>query len=195
MSESASSAPRTLGEAVVQRWKEAAKPRVGSYPKLGLLGHSGCGKDTAGLNMAQVTPLRFQHSLSWYLAPLVHAEYPHIPLDVLRGPGRQDYRELMFQVGQTARAKDPGILIRSACEENDIISGFRDPDELDRARETGVLDLVIWLDRDVPPDPTMRQFGERPWQHADIRIDNNGDIAMLQSRLARLLRALGIPLT
>ena len=39
----------------------------------------------------------------------------------------------------------------------------------------------------------MRRFGDRPWLHADLVLPNTGTLDRLHARLARLARALRIP--
>lgn len=160
-----------------------------SNKRIAFCGHSGAGKDTACLFLARTTGLRFAGSTSYFLAPYV-AEEIGVPVEVLRGPGRHRYAEQMFVIGNRLREGDPGYLVRDSLAEADLVCGFRDPREIDYAREHDLIDLFVWIDRDVPKDPTMRLYGA---DKCDIRIDNYAGLEAFEARLTRLARFAGIP--
>jgi hypothetical protein len=88
-------------------------------------------------------------------------------------------------------AQQADRLVRASLEEADLTCGYRDPREIDWARQHNLIDLFVWLDRDVPPDPTMRLYGP---EKCDIRIDNYEGLGSFKARLARLVKFAGIPL-
>jgi hypothetical protein len=154
-------------------------------------GPSRAGKDEACNWLASHTPLVFRGSTSHYLAELV-APRIGVAVETLRGPERHNYREEMFRIGNELRDGQPGYLIQAALDDGaDLLCGLRDPREIDWAREHDVIDLFVWVNRDVPYDPTMRLYGP---EKCDIRIDNYGTLDEYYGRLRQLAKFAGIPL-
>ncbi|NIN68084.1 MAG: hypothetical protein GTO63_25935 [Anaerolineae bacterium] len=88
------------------------------------------------------------------------------------------------------REGDPSRLIRDCLSHSDIVCGPRDKAELLAAKGEGLIDLIVWVDRDVPEDPTVTYSID----DADIVVRNRGTLLQYEERLARLMKALRIPL-
>ncbi len=63
---------------------------------------------------------------------------------------RHQNRELWYRIGKEVRFNDPGILLREAFENGSVSGGVRDYEEVVYARESGLVDLIVWVDRPVP---------------------------------------------
>src|SRR5215468_6008249 len=91
---------------------------MGGYKRILAAGHSGAGKDTACLLLAELTYLRFAGTTSDCLAKYVAAR--------LRVPLAQAYRtrhanrNLWHRVGNEIRRRDPGLLVRESLEHAEI---------------------------------------------------------------------------
>lgn len=143
-------------------------------------GPSRCGKDTAARIVAAHTDLRFRGSLSWYLAPYVAAHQ-----GTTRGEAwcyRHKHPEIWTEMGDRVRSGDPLALVRDCLEEADIVAGCRSMRELEAMRASGWISLFVWVDRDVPPDPTI-EYGP---EACDATVSNRGTRDELEARLRRL---------
>jgi hypothetical protein len=84
-------------------------------------------------------------------------------------PLRHRDRALWFKVGNDLRRHDPARLVREAIKDGDIVQGLRNADEVIASRAEGLVDLFLWIHRDVAIDPTMT-FGP---DLCDLIIENN----------------------
>lgn len=160
-------------------------------PKLAICGHGRCGKDTAAAWLRDNAGFRWSASTSWYLA---------IDMAKRLGCSREEayerrhegdvMRTLWYDTANEIREHDPGYLVRQALVDGDIVSGLRDLAEIVHLRESGLADLIIWIDRDVPVDPTMAYGPEV----CDVIIENPTDnLPLFFSRLERLCRFARVP--
>ncbi|WP_406698551.1 DUF4406 domain-containing protein [Singulisphaera sp. Ch08] len=102
---------------------------------------------------------------------------------------RHDRRMKWYAVGNDLRKHDPAHLVREVLKTDDLVVGVRDWIEMKTARDEGLVDLVLWIDRDVPRDPTLT-YGK---ELADIVIPNHWGLKEFHKRLdlvATLLLAL-----
>lgn len=95
---------------------------------------------------------------------------------------RHEHRGRWYHVGNQLREKDPAHLVREVLKTGNVVVGVRDGIEMRAAREKGLVDLVVWIDRDVPPDPTLTYGTEL----ADIIIPNHEGLPEFHARLDRL---------
>lgn len=152
-----------------------------------LVGHGRAGKDCAGEYLESVTHMKFAGTTSKFLAKYVAQRLGRDEADVYAT--RHQDRQLWFDIGNELRRDNPGLLIHEALAVGDITGGIRDIEEIVYARESGVADLIIWIENNrVPKDPTVK-FTSR---EADIIIENNWDLPEFYMRLRRLANALGI---
>lgn len=128
--------------------------------------------------------MRFVGSTSHYLLPFM-AEELGLSLEEAWAT-RHQHRMAWYRKGRELREVDPLTLLRLSMAENDLVVGCRDFEEIDAARDAGLLDLVIWVDPGdrVPPDPTLKYGIER----ADIVIPNQWGSEEFDLRLGRFLR-------
>ena len=91
-------------------------------------------------------------------------------------------RMLWFHTGNEVRSSDPALLAKMAFENGDVSGGVRGLPEIEAIRRDRVADMIVWVERDVPTDPTM-EFGR---EYADVVIENNGTIEDLRVRVTAL---------
>ena len=163
---------------------------VKKFPTLCFLGHSRCGKDTAGLFLTSLFDVRFVGSSSYAMRHYV-AEKLGVDVEIAWND-RHKNREQWKQILDDAReVHGYDFCIKEVLKENDIVAGLRDLRELHEGRKSGLLDLIIWVDNPrQPPDPTVC-FGTN---NCDIIIENNGCIRSYYDKLFCLGKAVGLPL-
>lgn len=155
-------------------------------PRIAFCGPGRSGKDECAHWFAENTRLRFGRSTSEVIAPYVAAR---LGLDAAEAFARRhEDRVLWFEVGNELRRHDPLFLVRECLADGEIVVGMRNRDEVIGARAEGLIDLLAWIDRDVPVDPTMTYGPEL----CDVRIDNRGTLADLRGRLAALASFAGV---
>lgn len=164
----------------------AGVEEVMSVPKVAICGPSRCGKDTAAAWFHANTPLRMGKATSEIILP-VAAERLGLSLAEAFARRHED-RKFWFDVANELRLSDSAYLARRVLEDSDIVVGVRSRDELITCRREGLVDLVIWIDRDVPPDPTL-EYGP---DLCDVVIGNRGTREGLYSRLEAFSRFSGI---
>lgn len=151
------------------------------------VGPGRCGKDEAGNWLAAHTRLRFAGTTSKYLCKYVAAATGKSETECYLS--RHDERVTWYEVGRRIRASDPAVLIRESLEHGDIVGGCRDREEVEAAREEGLVDLIVWVENArCEYDLTMR-FGS---DVADVVIENHWALTEYHQRLDRLARALGV---
>jgi hypothetical protein len=91
-------------------------------------------------------------------------------------------------VGNELRSPDPTYLVRECLKEGEIAVGLRNSDEVKAARAEGLIDLFVWVEREVPADPTQTFGPER----CDVIVLNDGTPDEFFGRLAALARFAGL---
>lgn len=158
-------------------------------PRIAFCGPGRSGKDACSTYFARITGLRFAGSMSQYLAPFVAAELG-IPTEeaFARRHESDAMRMTWYLTGNKLRDADPAKLIRETLHSGEICNGIRDPRELDAGLAEGLIDLLVWVERDVPPDPTQKYGADR----CHIVLDNNGTHRQRELRLDALARFAGL---
>jgi hypothetical protein len=150
-------------------------------------GHHDCGKDVACRTLARLTSLRFGGSLSEAILP--HAARRLSQTHEEAWATRHVNHEVWNQEAYRLRSEDPAALVRARIENSDLISGIRSKRELEVSLAEQLVTLAVWVDRDVPSDPTL-EYGP---ELCHIRIENFGsEEAYIEklSRFARLIQQL-----
>lgn len=150
--------------------------------KILVVGKGRAGKDESCAIIERLTGLRNAGTFSKYLAPFVAAELGVSEAEAYAK--RHEHRMEWFRIGNEMRAADPCRLCRLAFAAGDVSGGVRGLPEIEAIRREGLADLIVWVERDVPDDPTM-EFGR---EYADCVIDNTGTLADLEAKWARLLQ-------
>jgi len=154
--------------------------------KILFVGHGRCGKDTACEIAADLTYLRNAGTFSKYLTPYV-AFRLGVSEEVAYAERHQN-REVWMDTGNQVRKDDPTAICRMAFANGDVSGGVRGLPEIVAIRDKRIADLIVWIDRDVPADPTL-EFGP---EYADLRVSNAGTVEEFRDRLRHLFGLLGI---
>lgn len=161
--------------------------------KIGICGHGRAGKDTAAIELAKHTPLRYAAGTSYWAR--------HIVFDYMKARGypytdahecwmdRHKYRELWAaRIGEYNK-HDPVQLYRDCLKDQDILTGVRWRHEQKACRAAGLVDLWIWIERpNFYFDPTI----EFTAADCDVTILNDGTEAEYLEKLRRFARFLNI---
>ena len=154
--------------------------------KIAIVGPGRSGKGSVSAWMTAHTRLRYTGSTSTVILPHA-ARRLGIP-EAEAWATRHANRDLWLRLGIELRGDDPAALAREVLRYGDIADGIRDPDEMDATLREGLVYLTLWIDRPVPPDPTLG-FGP---EVADAVIPNHGTLAELHGRLRRLANSWGV---
>lgn len=155
--------------------------------KIAIIGPSGSGKGFIASRLSGISRLRYWGSTSWAILP--HAARELGVNEVTAWATRHEHRETWRRIGDELRAHDPAALARITLTEGDISDGIRSRSEFLAARDLNLFRLTIWVQRDVPEDPTL----ELDASFADIILDNRVEVEpTLDARLRRLANALGV---
>lgn len=158
---------------------------------IAICGPGRVGKDTVSLWLKANTILRYDRSTSEAAARLCfeafREKYGYATADEAfadRHNHRREWAECIWRYNQPH-----GItLYTDMLQTTDILNGIRRAPELNALRMRGLIDLTLWVQRDVPTDPSL----EMTEDDADIIIPNNQTIADLETRLQRLALAFNI---
>lgn len=154
---------------------------------LAIIGHGRSGKDYAAQYLSNHTPLNYIGSVSWAMLPYVAKRLGVCEMTAWENRHRD--RVMWMDHINEYRSGDPALAIRNLIEAGaDIIPGVRMRKEFEAAQEEGLLDLVVWVERDVPHDPTC----ELSEEDADIVISNRGTLKDFDRELDKLIRALTV---
>lgn len=152
-------------------------------PKVLFCGPGRAGKDTAAEMFCDVTGLKFAGTFSKYLIKFVAPKLGLSEEEAYRRRHESDaMRMIWFETGNDIRKDDPTLLAKMAFENGDVSGGVRGLPEIKAIREHRVADLIVWVARDVPVDPTL-EFGR---EYADVVIDNNGTLDELREKVTAL---------
>lgn len=161
-------------------------------PVLALCGYGRAGKDTSAEWFRDNTCLQFKGGCSWtarqYMANRLSEDLGRLVTVAEVYDRRHEDRMKWYNYMNEYRKDDPARLIRDVLKHSDLVCGVRDRAELLAARDTGLLDLIVWIDRDVPVDPTVTYSID----DCDIVIRNHGTVPELHRRLEKLAAVLQI---
>jgi hypothetical protein len=101
---------------------------------------------------------------------------------------RHKERKFWYEWANEYRKDDPAKLAKKCLEKGDMVIGLRDKLELQACKDANLFDLIIWIERNVEPDPTVTFSRD----DCDVIIDNNGTISQLQKKLSRLVNLDGV---
>lgn len=150
--------------------------------KILVIGYSESGKSTAAELLAKLL-----HTTSCNLSDYIIEDYAkenNLDTQTIKN-SKAALRKQLYEFGRSKQAIDSRYPATAAIKHHDIITGTRNPDELLATRN--LFDVVIWIDRaTVTKNSTDKLLPE----HADVRVDNNGSLKELESRLKLLLLSL-----
>lgn len=154
--------------------------------KIAIVGPGRSGKGLGSRYLRDISRLRYTGSTSWHAATDVAAVLGLTPAEAYAR--RHEDRETWYRECNRLRQNDPAALARRTLADGDICDGVRDEGEILTIQAEGLVQLTIWISRDVAHDSTLK-FGRSV---ADVEIDNNGTVAEFHGRLRRLANAMGV---
>lgn len=155
-------------------------------PKLAICGPGRSGKDEAAKWLTEHTPLRFGKSTSEVIAPHRAAQLG-VPVEVAFA-NRHSERQVWYELGNELRQHDAAYLVRECLRGGELVVGIRDGEELRATKRAGLVDLCIWIEREVPVDPTMKYGADL----CDIVIHNNGTLEDFHAKLKAMSTVMGL---
>jgi hypothetical protein len=185
---------------VIDNYSVPARP----LPKLAVVGYGWAGKDCFSDYVVARYGYRYNGSTSIHLLPYRVAQVLDCTVD--EAQQRPDYdqvaeklyetrhadRDAWYELGNRLRHTDPGVLVRPALQNADLLTGVRDACEVEHAREQKLVSAVIWIDNPRKPiDPTVK-FDR---SIADLIILNDTTYETYYRRIDAVIGGLaGIPL-
>lgn len=173
------------------------EPRT--FPKILVMGYGRHGKDTVSAMLAEVCNLNFVSSSEFCAEKVIlQAIYRgHTPeLEALQGKyhsasecfnDRHIHRSLWYDTIRAYNRQDATALGRAIFKEHDIYCGLRSKTEFHALKNSGLVDIVIWVDAsDRLPPEEEDSCTVKPWM-ADFTIDNNGTQGDLVNNVRQLM--------
>lgn len=166
--------------------------------KLLIVGHARHGKDTVADLIKNLTGMRHTSS-SWACAEKVmmpaftkiegrFTRYYTSTQECLED--RVNHRAFWYDEISAYNAADPARLVREILTTNDMYVGLRSKREFHAAKNQGLFDFAIWVDRaDHLPSESRDSMTIEPWM-CDFVLDNNDDLDGLCSRVKELVKLL-----
>ena len=157
--------------------------------KLAICGHGGAGKDEVANLLAEMLGLEYHASTSEFAATLVFDQWgkDHYASAWHCWHDRRNHREKWRDIIRDYNTPDPLRFYRDCLEDQDVLVGVRTRADFDAIRESDLVDLWIWVERDgYKNDPTM----EFDPNDCDVTIVNNGTVQDLRVKLDRLASVL-----
>ena len=157
-------------------------------PKLMIVGHTRCGKDTVA-DYLKKFGYRAESSSMFCARKFIY--------ECLKGvmgystfeecyEDRHNHRALWHHLIRGYNWKDFSRLSREIFAENDIYVGIRSSSEFEWARIEGLFDLCVWVDASKRVEDEPEDSFDIGIECADIVIDNNGTEEELRKRLDNL---------
>lgn len=136
---------------------------------LAILGHGTCGKTTSSRWLASTYGLCYKYSTSEFAKTTIELPGDHT--------NRSEHRVAWGQAIADFNNEDEGIkLYKLMAEDHDIFDGIRRVNELIGVKRwvqgRGKIFVPVWIDRDVPEDPSCEI---RP-EHCRLTVNNHGDL-------------------
>lgn len=150
------------------------------------VGYGRAGKDEAAQFAESHLGLRYGGSFSWHAKEDVAVALGVHPMTAWET--RRQHRKFWYDECNRLRANDITILAKRALASGDIVAGLRDKPELDAVVAQGLFDAIVWVDRDVPVDPTVTFTKQDVLDAGGTVIDNRGSLPEYHLKLILFFR-------
>lgn len=161
--------------------------------KLMICGHARHGKDTVAGLIRKHKGLSFQDSsfacCEIFIFDKLQMKYGYVTHQECYND-RANHRAEWFELIKEYNTPDSTRLARQIYRRSDMYVGARDDAGFFEARNEGLFDLSIWVDRSLvlpPEDKTSNKI--ESWM-CDVVIENNQGLADLEKKVERLCGAL-----
>lgn len=142
-----------------------------------VLGYTEAGKTTAAEILAEILGANYANTSDQLVEEL--AESLGIEPDHIR-QNKAYYRQKLFDFGRARQKEDPLWPQAQQLRTANILTGLRNPNELEAARKYKLYDLIIWINR---PGYDAGATDKLKPEDADVIINNNGSIEDLRAKL------------
>ncbi len=174
------------------------RKRNRAYPTIVFLGHSRCGKDESVKRLAAKTSLTPATSVSAAMAPLV-AWSQNLPTPFAFDT-RHQHREYWYEwINAFRRYYTADLPTRMSLAYGDTVAGIRSKLELEECVANKVVDVLVWVERDVPADPTLEFAWEDVKALRDkglaqaVYVDNSRTLDDLDAAMQQLVVDFKLP--
>ena len=168
-----------------------------AYDPIMILGHGRSGKDTCGKFFSRVARVRYSGSTSAVVAPII----------ALRLRAEVDFafehrhlsRDYWFEACNCLRIGHPELIPTMGLANSDMLIGLRNHSELEWSLKNIPFQACLWIQKDVPADPTMEydfyqyKAFARKYNHNFIEIENTGNYYKLYKQLLHVAEVLDLP--
>lgn len=146
-----------------------------------IIGYKESGKTTAARILADILDTSYANTSDIIITEFANdcgldEEYVHTHKDT--------FRDELWSYGRVRQEKDP-LWPQSIIEHVDILTGVRNLDELDAARNAKLYDIVIWIDR---PGFGASSTDKLSSSDADVILKNDGSFVDLRLKLRQLVK-------
>lgn len=160
--------------------RQAYRKSIG-MPIFAVLGKGRAGKDTTASYLCRKKGMKYVGSSSNFLLRFVSDLTGLNPDQAFKE--RHQHREFWIAAGHAVRANDLSLFARMTLAYGDLAVGLRGREEIHGAVTSNVVEYLLWVDRNVPDDPTM----EVGAADCDVVVPNHGSYVDLYRRLDRFL--------
>lgn len=157
--------------------------------KLLVLGHAQHGKDTVADYIALHLGLLSTSSSKFAIEDWIFEKDSKnfkSPDDMYER--RNEIRTFLFEEIKQSLAGDLSSLGRKIFKNNDIYVGCRNSEEVIAIQNAGLVDLTIFVDASERKEPESKESCNITKELADIIIDNNSTVEVLEKRLYNFCR-------
>lgn len=159
-----------------------------------VVGHGRAGKDETAIYLAKTLGLRYEGSTSLSIKPIITSgmyDNNRTELQELCYSTRHDNRKYWYDFANMLRQIDPLLLIKLTLSYSDILVGTRSFQELENGVQLFRPTDILWLDRNVPADPTLEfrssDLSKYKYMSNIWNVDNNGSISELHEELDHII--------
>lgn len=154
--------------------------------KVLFVGYGRAGKDEAAQFAEAHLGLRYGGSFSWHAKEYVAERMGVHPMTAWEN--RHENRKDWYMLCNEMREVDITVLAKKALATGDIVAGLRDKPELDAVVSQGLFDSIVWVDREVPVDPTVTFTMFDVLNAGGTIIHNHGTLGEYHLRLILFFR-------